>query len=81
MVVTKDITFTNGSDTLTATGVADDASAIQTDGGEFSIALSGTVKQADLANLDGATVNLTQNYTISATGGGVSGGDSAGYRR
>jgi flagellin len=74
--VTKDITFTNGSDTLTATAVADDAAKIDTDGGEMSIALSGTVKQADLANLDGATLNITQNYTISASGGGVSGGDS-----
>jgi flagellin len=72
----EDITLTNGTHTLTLSNVAASATTLDFGGVQLNLANAGTQTQADLANLSGATITVTQNYSVALSGGGVTGGQS-----
>ncbi len=67
----EDITLTNGANSITVSNVAATATSIDFGGITLNLANSGTQTQADLANLAGAKINVTQNYAVSLAGGGA----------
>jgi flagellin len=72
----SNITLTNGTHTLTLSNVAATATTLDFGGVQLNLANAGTQTQADLANLSGATITVTQNYSVALSGGGVTGGQS-----